>query len=593
MVSRRPTSHMRSRRRATPIALLLVVLMMTACSGGTTRSAPDPASATPPALGQAADASPSCSQTTSPNPQALVPGSARPAAGATGQAGQVGDDSLGSYATFLATGVAAYTSGPSSLVGWAMGQLLGTQGGSVPPALTAQLDQLSGQISQISSQLTAIEGQLAAITNLIQDSTYLGAIKSLTTDHIAPILSMWQQYCDIVSTGDTNSDTLKQLATDVLDSNTGIRPHVTAIAETFQGSQLTGDVPLPGMFSQFVFNQKQAGTFDDTVVYKNYLTPYTQYFAGLGVIGMTLMVEAFHQNGDIKGAEAALADLWTDVRTIYQAGGFPITNANVITHQPTGTVWTRSGMCFVAQFASSAAQTWMSSTDLAQQALAFNAMYAQSNSSNLGAIASQQGRAPMTVSGGATPTALPNLTQSTPAYTFDVGDSVCSTLWFIYGAEPTQFMPTMIKESNVLPSASLYDGTGDPNSVWRDPADTDFQALTAGRGGSSSQAYLNANGFTIPSSGIGGVNLLAYNYWQGFQSGIFDPSADTYTCEFFAKCDGGGWVSLFLIATPQCWLGSADYKGLASTCGTAWLDAIWAANPPPPSGGTTTSSAGG
>lgn len=491
----------------------------------------------------------------------MVPGSARPAT-LTGTAG-VGT-SLGDYATFLATGVAAYTDGPNAVVGWAMGELLGTQGGDVPAALSSQLTALSGQLDEITSQLNTIEGQLSQITNEIQDSTYLQAIKSLTTDHVAPLLSMWQQYCDIVSSKDTNAATLKQLTGDVLSSSTGVRAHITAIAQTFKGSTLTGDVPLPGMFSQFVLNQKEAPTFDDRVVYQNYLTPYTTYFASLAVMGMTLMVEAFHAQGDAVGAQAALKDLWADTGTIYRAGGYPLTDDTVITDNLTGKVWTRNGACFTAQFDSTDAKQWTSSSDPAQSALAFNAIEAGP--------------------GGTKPPGT--------SYVFSKGDSVCSTFWATLGPDPSSFLPTMIKES-ILPSATLYTGTGNPGSVWTDPVQSDLQTLTSARGTSSSQTYLNANGFSIPSKGVGGVTTLAYAFWQHFtsgQPGVFDTTTDAYTCTFRATCGGGGWVGLLLMATPQCWLGSSDYQGIPTTCGTAWVATEWPAAPPPPATTTTAGS---
>lgn len=492
----------------------------------------------------------SCAQTSAVNAKALLPGAARASAGA--RTGAVGAEDLAGYATFLATGIAAFTDGPSSTVGWAMGELLGTQGGDVPAALTAQLAQLSNQLDQITSQLNTIEGQLAAITNEIQDSTYLQAIKSLTTDHIAPILSMWQQYCDVVSSGDNNPTTLKQLSSDILDSSTGVRAHLSAIAQTFHGSTLTGDVPLPGMFSQFLSNQNAAGAFDDRPVYQTYISPYTTYFASLAVMGMTIMIEAFHEQGDIPGAEAALKDLWADVREIYQAGGHPISDNAIVTDNKTGTVWARNGICFVAQFDSTDYKQWMNSSDPAQQALAWN-------------------------------------TADSSSYVFAKGDSVCSTQW---GVLPLGgYLPTMINEAG-LPSTDLYNGTGDPVSVWHDPSAKDFQALTAAKGSDTSQTYLNANGFVVPAKGIAGTTALAYDFWQHFNPpgspGIFDAAKDTYTCQFRALCGGGGWVSLYLVATPQCWLGSADYQGLPTMCGTSWLDTVWAATPPPPAAATPT-----
>lgn len=578
----------------------MLAISLVACSGTAATTEPAAsssvaASVAQPALGGTADTTASCASSTGAvNAQALVPGSARTSVdGVTAASGEVGE-SFWDIARFLATGVAAFLTGPSSLVGWAMGELGGAGQGGVSPELNKKLNALSGQLHEITNQLNTIETQLSGVTNLIKDSTYQTAIKSITANHVAPILSMWQQYCDIVATGDTDAATLDQLTNDVLDSANGIRPHITAIAQTFQGSDLTGNVPLPGMFAQFVIDQNLAGTFDDTVAYKKYLDPYTQYFVSLGVMGMTLMVEAFHQRGDIKGAEAALNDMWSDIRTIYQAGGSPITDDRVVFHIPSKTAWSRQPVCFTAGFDSADADTyldnWKTGDDQAQLVLAMNASTAQTNQN-----AAQRIRAKLTAQGipllapDAVPTGDPTGSvggSNTPTYVFAKGDSVCATLFYELTPDSSTYLPAMIKESGLPSSATSRTGSG-----WRGPTDDDFKALLTGGGSASPQDYLTANGFNLPVDGPTSVSALAYGYWGGGQTGYFEPRTGTYTCLFNGTCTAGVWVTLPVIATPDCWLGSAEYQGLPSDCGTSWLDQAWPASPPPPAAGPTTTPA--
>jgi len=598
-----PQRRWRGRRRQPGVIGLVAVLLsivLVACSGSGAPTASGTAigsvaansgTVAPPALGGTADTTASCASSTGAvNAEALAPGSARTTVeGVSATTGQVGE-SFWDIARFLATGVAAFLTGPSSLVGWAMGELGGAGQGGISPELNKKLNALSGQLHEITNQLNTIETQLSGVTNLIKDSTYQTAIKSITANHVAPILSMWQQYCDIVATGDTDAATLDQLTNDVLDSANGIRPHITAIAQTFQGSDLTGNVPLPGMFAQFVIDQNLAGTFDDTVAYKKYMQPYTQYFVSLGVMGMTLMVEAFHQRGDIKGAEAALNDMWSDIRTIYQAGGSPITDERVVFHIPSKTAWSRQPVCFTAQFDSADADTyldnWKSGDDPAQLTLAMNASTAQANQNPTERIRSKIAAEGI---GLLAPDASPASSvggSNTPTYVFAKGDSVCATLFYELTPDSQTYLPTMIKESNLPSTAISRTGSG-----WRGPGEEDFKALLTGGGSDSPQDYLTANGFNLPVDSPTSVRALAYGYWGGGQTGYFEPTTGTFTCLFNGTCTSGVWVTLPVIATPDCWLGSAEYQGLPTDCGTYWLDQAWPASPPPPAAGPTTTPA--
>lgn len=570
----------RYRRPAGWIAGLLCATLLAAC--GTAPSDVTTVQSTAAgASGQPADTPVSCA--TPLDAAALLPGSAAPSATAAGPPIPV-DPEFAQAANVLATGVAAWDSGGLSLVGWGLGELLqaGEQGGDIDPQLQTALTNLSTQMSTISSQLNQISGQLAGITNQIKDATYQTEIQSLTTDHIAPILSMWQDYCEITSTQDTDAASIKDLTSAILDSANGVTAHTTAITKVFTGSQVTGEVALPGMFSTFLVDQG-VPPLDDQPLYQQYIVPYAEYFASLIVMGMTLLTEAYHQQGDTALAEAAVNDLWADVEAIYRSTGAPVSDDQVVLHIPSGNVWKRGPVCVTASFDSSDAENQLSNPDLAQQALAVAAFDLSGDAS--AALAGRTATATGTAAGATLP---PRPMSAPPSFVFKAGDQVCGNLWFIYAVTPSDWVPVAVKDAG-LPSARLYAGTGDPTSVWRDPTSDDFAAVTAARGSATPQDYLNANGFAIPpTTGLYGVPQLAYSYWQSSETGFFDTTTGTDTCLYYAQCPTYEYLSFPILATPQCFLGSADYKGLPTACGTDWLAAEWPANPPPPKAPPTT-----
>lgn len=509
-----------------------------------------------------ADTPVSCAQSTGPG--ALVPGSATPAPAGAAPVGDPASDAL-NVAKIIAEGVVQYSNGPSSLVGWALDELIGSgQSGDLPPDLQTQLDNLSGQLTAISNDLTAIEGQLAAINNLIKDSTYQSEISSLTANHVAPILSMWQRYCNIVSTKDTTASTIDQLADDVLNPATGIRDHVTAIVAAFKGNPTTGDVPLPGMFATFVIDQG-AATFDDRPIYSGPMKNYTAYFVNLALMGMSLMIESQHQQGDTAAAKATLDDLWTDIRDIYQAGGTSVTDQNVIVHVPTGTVWARTPLCVTSTYSSDdIIYNNQTGTGPIQQAIYDSVLRAWTIGNN----------------GGGGPV-------EPPVYEFATGASVCTLGWNPGDTPPAAWVPTAITQSPIATNA-LYDGSGDASAIWRDPTAADFTALVSARGGATPQAYLNQNGFTIPpTGGVDGVTQVAYGFWRAGESGYFDVADGSSTCLFATNCAAGVFPGILPVITSTCWLGAASYQGLPRPCDTAWIDPIWPPAPPPPTAPTT------
>ena len=578
----------RSRRSGGRIAGLLCAVLLTAC--GTASSDVTAVRSTAAGVtGQPSDTPVSCAAPL--EAKAMLPGSAVASATTAGAPIPV-DPEFAQVANVLATGVAAWDSGPLSLVGWGLGELLGAaqQGGDVSPQLATALGNLSTQMNTISSQLNQISGQLAGITNQIKDATYQTEIQSLTTDHIAPILSMWQDYCEITSTMDTDATSIKELTSAILDSANGVSAHVTAITRVYTGSQVTGEVALPGMFSTFLVDQG-VPPLDDQPLYKQYLVPYAQYFANLIVMGMTLMTEAYHQQGDTALAQAAVDDLWADVAAIYRSTGAPVSNDAAVLHVPSGTVWSRSPICITAAFDSTDAPNQLNNPDIDQQALAWTAVALNQNTSPAltSRIAEVAATAPESARAAAPTTPPAGVGDLPTSFTFQVGDRVCGGLWWLYAIPPGDWVPEALTGAG-LPSAHLYAGNGDPNSVWRAPVSGDYAALTGARGSATPQDYLNANGFAIPQAGGRyGVPQLGYDYIDNGATGYFDATTGTDTCLFFATCAGNAYLSYQVIATPQCFLGSAAYKGLPTACGTDWLAAEWPANPPPPATAPTSS----
>lgn len=548
-------------RQALVVGLSAVLLV--GCSAGSGQVAVQ--STTGLSTAGVADTPASCTQT--PSPSAMVPGSATAAPNGAAVT-DPSSDAL-TVAETVAEGVVQYSNGPSSLVGWALDELLGSgQSGDLPPDLQTQLSNLSGQLTAISNDLNSIESELSGINNLIKDSTYQSEITSLTSNHVAPILSMWQRYCNIVATKDTTASTISQLADDVLNPATGIRDHVTAIAEAFKGNATTGDVPLPGMFATFVIDQG-AATFDDRPIYSGPMQNYTAYFVNLALMGMSLMIEAQHQQGDTAAAKATLADLWSDIRDLYQAGGTSVTDTNVIVHVPTGTVWARTPLCVTSQLSSDdIVYNNNSGSGPIQQAVYDSVLRAWTIGNNGG--------------GGPVPP---------PVYEFPAGASVCTLGWNPGDTEPAAWVPTAIGQSPIAKNA-LFDGTGDPSAIWRDPIAADFTALVSARGGATPQAYLNQNGFTIPpTGGVDGVTQVAYGFWRSGEAGYYDVADGSSTCLFATNCAAGVFPGILPVITPTCFLGAASYKGLPKPCGTAWIDAVWPASPPPPTAPTTTPAA--
>mgnify|MGYP001502957850 CR=1 FL=1 len=549
----RPTGGHR-RTWAGALSITVLVATLAACSGdsggGSATASSTVAKGKDAATAGAPDTT-SCA--VAAEAKALVPGQANE--GAAAKVGTAIDAaSLLKDAETIATGISAAKAGPGALIGWAFKTLSGGTEPSDPDK--ERLQEISNRLDQISAELQNLEAQMAQMTNLIKDSTYINAVKSLTDDHIAPMLSMWQQYCEVVGSQDTDQATIDKLTDAILDPSTGIRAHVTALVSALKGSPVTGNVPLVGMFSEFVKDQQKLSEFDDRDVYSNSLDPFTQYFANLSVMGLVLMTEAWHAKGDTKEAQATLDDFWTDTRGIYQAGGFPLSDDDVVLQIPSAMVFTRTPVCPKATFASKDFGGHMSDDDAVQATLARN-VYLLSNN------------------------------PPTPAmsYSFAAGDPVCS---FAVGTG----WPTVLNFEEALinqgapPTDRVRANGGAGIAAWRLPFKVDLDTLLKNRGSATPQAYLDSVGFTIPAKGTGATPLLATSeITNGFTWFDTNTGALTTACVISGEpnCDGStAMLSQSLVADAACRLGAGDYPGLPTACGTKWLDQRWPADPPPP-----------
>ena len=105
------------------------------------------------------------------------------------------------------------------------------------------------------------------------------------------------------------------------------------------------------------------------------------------------------------------------------------------------------------------------------------------------------------------------------------------------------------------------------------PTQTEYEALIKNAGGQGAAAFLKKNGFSVPDS------IFLYYDTEGHDPGGIYSTADSS----FAPWAGAEMLGHMQAASPiTCYLGSGAYKGIGTTCGTAWLDQRWPAVPPSP-----------
>jgi hypothetical protein len=287
------------------------------------------------------------------------------------------------------------------------------------------------------------------------------------------------------------------------------------------------------MFATFARDQGRFGEFDDQMSYQKVILPYVDHFASLLLMGMMLETEAWHLRGDAIQAQQAVSNVWSDLRTVYQAGGYPLSNNTVVTQNSTDTVWSRSPVCTVATFDSKEAANHFADKDPVNVALAVTA-------ANFHGV---------------------------PGPSWQAGDRICSLR--VGGA----FSSIVGRPSALLSALVSQAKPGMGALQWGVPQQSQYQSLVRNRGPETPLAYLNAHGFQIGAVGrIHSPNLISqesdlYRY--------FDTQSDQAQCLFNATCPDSAIAGMQAVAPAPCYLGSGAFKGIGTECGTAWLDQRW------------------
>ena len=476
-------------------------------------------------------------------PGAINPGQEVPANQVKGVAG----DAAAALAKALAEAAAKKIGG--DLAGWAMSTLFGIGGGgTVPPAVTKELNKIEQQIAAINAELQQISAELAHISNEIKDSTYIEAMKLIDTQ-TGPLWSMWQKYCDIATSGTTDPKVINQWANTVTNSSTGVKARVLAISESFHGSSATNDIPLVGMFAQYAKDQNTFQRFDDQPAYTKILNSYTQHFANLFVIGMNLEVEAYHVQKANKLAVQIVQDDWSNLLDTFRAGGFPISNDKQITDMTNSDLWTRSPLCGVAPFNSgNEALTHIQDPQLWNRTLAVTGFFY-----GLG---------------------------------FSKGQEVCG--WGYDTVNLAQIGPNAFTLSKQFMAAERFDTH---MFVWDTPNTTQLVQLMQGTPADKrADVFLSKNGFVLSPKGAA---VLAPTVWlanfdnRGFPSEFANLTDSSIDCVWGPSCPNQIRGGLVMHAPIQKFLGGGDYQGIGKYPGDAWLSQRWDLEPPPPSLGET------
>lgn len=436
---------------------------------------------------------------------------------------------LKELSTAIVVDVASYLN-LGSVAGWVMKALWDASEEPIPDQVDIALDKFTGQMAAMGENLREIKSSLSTIESLIKDQTYLNAIFQLESQHIAPILTMWQRECDLLVTRDDNRATSDQLATDILNAHSGVRAHATALARAFTGgSSVTQNIPLPGMFSEFAKNQGLVPEFDDQPFYKDVMNPFSDYFVSLQVMAMTLETDAWHLKGDISQAKRTIINRWDDIRAIYKAGGFPISDGRVVTQFSTRRAWSREGLSTLAKFNSSDYHHHQQNPEPVNKLLVWTSVVTPKDISP-----------------------------------FSKGDEVS----FFYGGAPYgNFLQPAI--AKLIQSDNPNPYLGD----WGPPTKAQIDALVAGHGTINPAQYLNEHGFRI------GVKVQPKGRYNVFYD-IDNPRLAPKQYDLAQRNDLGWPYGVILVSTHlNSYLGKGSYKGALTAPGDSWLNLRWPAKP--------------
>jgi hypothetical protein len=299
------------------------------------------------------------------------------ASASTGALGTIQGQLLTTFATTIAKGAGSKVGG--IIAGWALESLLGIGNGPSQDienklkAIQGQLDAISGQIVRINENLVALNESLKAIAALINTQAdyalYSARVTAITTDE-SVIETAENSLTDAMQAA--NKDTLGQKtylddlqadANNITSSTTGVQVHVNDLVKLFLGQN--GTQSLPTLFAQVLRNSGKYPEFDDRSFYTDYINPLVENYASYVVLGMNLLVEAWHlkyPNDTAQSrAKSAVTQDWALLRAMNKAGGYPLTNGEVTTEVASdGSVflWTLRPLSVTAGFDSSQAVDW-------------------------------------------------------------------------------------------------------------------------------------------------------------------------------------------------------------------------------------------
>lgn len=179
---------------------------------------------------------------------------------------------------------------------------------------TQMLSDLGGQIAALASSIAVIEGQIANIEALLQqigqEQLYQdwSLIDSKLTDYLSAIQTGYATYGEYLADFSTiDTSLVSELAVDILDTNTGPRVGLTAIAAHIRDDgQQRGVLQL---WSNMVAPLVTAGIID----YRDAVSQYCAYYQKLAYAQLqatNLVMEAYNFRNTPKEA----AQVWSDYR---------------------------------------------------------------------------------------------------------------------------------------------------------------------------------------------------------------------------------------------------------------------------------------
>ncbi len=425
-------------------------------------------------------------------------GQAASAAGSSAALGGIQETLLTNFALGIAKGAGGKIGG--AIGGWALETLFGIGNGPSDEIdkklsdIKVQLDAISGQIVRINDNLVALNDSLKAIAALINTQAdyalYSARVTAITTDE-SVIETAEAGLTDAIAAADGATvgqkpylDDLQSEANSITNSVTGVQVHVNDLAKLFLGQN--GTQSLPTLFAQVLRNSGRYPEFDDRPFYTQYINPLVENYASYVVLGMNLMVEAWHlkypADTTQSRAKAAVGQDWSLLRAINKAGGYPLTNDQVTTEiasDGSASLWTLRPLSVTAGFDSSQAVAWANAKTIPVSDAWLVSYKAEATKGYMVSIAFPNGLCAGTL-------ILP--TDSCISWNFQKGDTI-SKFPATYYRSP---YGDAILAANTSRLATFTAGT---TLTWTLPSEQSFIQLLRSRGQQQPRDYLAGVGF--------------------------------------------------------------------------------------------------